>query len=137
MVVVISERCFLSNFTLPAAVLLWVFIFNLNFLEWIWMMFSLTWVIGTSINIYFYISSVFQYAFRVVSQRSTRFFFFNIYTCLSLHLFTYKYAILHTQVFMDRIPNHFCLVPELVSAGWSVQERKEASIPKFVSVKKE
>lgn len=37
------------------------------------------------------------------------------------------------QVFMDRIPDHFCLVPELVSAGWSVQERKEASIPKFGS----
>ena len=58
------------------------------------------------------------------------------YLHLYFYLFTYKYAILHTQVFMDRIPDHFCLVPELVSAGWSVQERKEASIPKFVSVKK-
>ena len=38
------------------------------------------------------------------------------------------------QVFMDRTPDHWCKVPELIEAGWSVERRKNISIPKMVNL---
>ncbi|XP_057364698.1 carcinine transporter-like [Daphnia carinata] len=35
------------------------------------------------------------------------------------------------QVFMDRIPDHWCKVPTLISAEWTAEDRKAASIPKL------
>lgn len=36
------------------------------------------------------------------------------------------------QVFMDRVPEHWCKVPSLLTDEWSVEQRKAASIPKLV-----
>lgn len=38
------------------------------------------------------------------------------------------------QVFMDLSPTHWCRVPELIEADWSVAQRKAASIPKSVTL---
>ena len=38
-----------------------------------------------------------------------------------------------SQVFMDLTPSHWCKVPELINGNFSIQERKEISIPKIVS----
>uniref|UniRef100_A0A0P5NDD0 Organic cation transporter protein n=2 Tax=Daphnia magna TaxID=35525 RepID=A0A0P5NDD0_9CRUS len=35
------------------------------------------------------------------------------------------------QVFMDRMPEHWCKVPTLISAEWTAEDRKAASIPKL------
>ena len=39
------------------------------------------------------------------------------------------------QVFMDRIPDAWCKIPELMSGEWSAENRKAVSIPKSVIVK--
>lgn len=33
---------------------------------------------------------------------------------------------------MDRMPEHWCKVPTLISAEWTAEDRKAASIPKLV-----
>lgn len=38
------------------------------------------------------------------------------------------------QIFMDRIPEHWCKVPTLISAQLSAAQRKELSIPKLVII---
>ena len=40
------------------------------------------------------------------------------------------------QVFMDRMPNAWCKIPELLSAEWSPENRKKVSIPKLVIKKR-
>jgi len=39
------------------------------------------------------------------------------------------------QIFLDRTPDHWCKVPQLITANLSAAERKEISIPKIVSEK--
>lgn len=36
------------------------------------------------------------------------------------------------QVFMDRIPDHWCRIPSLLTTQLSPEQRKTASIPKLV-----
>lgn len=38
------------------------------------------------------------------------------------------------QVFMDRTPDHWCKIPDLIQANWTIELRKAVSIPKTVSV---
>jgi hypothetical protein len=40
------------------------------------------------------------------------------------------------QVFMDRVPDAWCKIPELMSAEWSPENRKTVSIPKLVIIKR-